>query len=145
MYMDGLGPYCHSSATPLVSPTLQQFVSSQTIEAVQAVLRGECSVADAKGIQAHSLASTWADLHRAGLSLSASDLADGILNLKDDAAALADWASFIVVLSEGLSIEQDADYSDRLLSAIWDLAFGRPLSASAVRLASALRARQQKM
>jgi hypothetical protein len=72
------------------------------------------------------------------LSISSRDLAKGLLNLKDDPPALADWAGFILIMSEHLKFDRPGEHSDRLLAAIWQLAFGAPVSGAMIRLAESV-------
>jgi hypothetical protein len=72
------------------------------------------------------------------LSISSRDLAAGLLNLKDDPLALADWAGFILIMSEHLKFDRPGEHSDRLLAAVWQLAFGAPVSGAMIRLAESV-------
>lgn len=74
------------------------------------------------------------------LPLRASDLAEGMLALKDDPAHLSDWASFIVMISDSVVFEDECgDYGERFLSCIWDFAFGGKPADASIRLARAIR------
>lgn len=110
---------------------------------VRAVLRGEERVAALKRTSLRLSADRL--LHAVGspLPLFATvrtrDLAQGLLALKDDAAALADWAGFVVVSAELLGFEdRHSAACDRLLAAIWNLAFGAPVDEPTIRLAHSI-------
>lgn len=78
------------------------------------------------------------------LAVCAADLAEGILNLKNDPAALTEWAGFILTASEFFKLEDElSEFWDRLLCCIWDLSFGGRLSIPAVTLAAAVRNRRR--
>lgn len=110
-------------------------------DALRAVVRGERRAEP--NLAAHILASATHGLapEFSGLSVSAVDLAEGICNLKHDRTALSEWASFILVTADSLRVEDaHTGYWDRLVSCVWDLAFGAPLREPALALATAVRA-----
>ncbi|GAA0587503.1 hypothetical protein [Rhizomicrobium electricum] len=72
------------------------------------------------------------------LSISSRDLALGLLNLKDDPLALADWAGFVLMMTDHLKFDRPSEPSDRLLTAVWQLAFGVPVSPGMIRLAESV-------
>jgi hypothetical protein len=113
---------------------MEQYGSGQAIDvsALRAAVRGERPL---EGLAA-------ARNGRAALSVCAADLAEGIVNLQNDPAALSEWASFILAVSESFVLEdQLSDRCDRLLSCIWDLAFGAHRRDPAIALARAVRGR----
>jgi len=123
----------------------------EAIEAaiVRAIVRGEQSVATLKEttvrISAHRVYRATGTPGSAFLSVHSSDLAEGLLNLKSDPAALGEWASFILLTSEFFAFgDRHTDYCDRLLAAISDLAFGAPVGVPAIRLAQSIRTRFAK-
>lgn len=145
MYMDGSGAY---SGRRTELSAFASFGDLQAIEGaiVRAILRGEQSVEALKQTTIRiSAQRVYRDIGTAAdvfLSVTSADLAEGLLNLKNDTAALSDWARFILITSEHLSLaDRHTDYCDRLLSAIWDLAFGAPVDETAIRLAQSVRSR----
>lgn len=109
------------------------FVPLESVEAavMQAMVRGE------------QLAAVLPPISDTGgtpalLSISPRDLAQGLLNLRDDPSALADWAGFVLVMTENLKFDRPSEQSDRLLAAVWQLAFGAPLSPAMIRLAESV-------
>lgn len=109
-------------------------------DALRAVVRGERRAEP--NLAAHILASSTQGLtpEFSGLPISAADLAAGICNLKHDRTALSEWASFILVTADSLRVEDaHTGYWDRLVSCVWDLAFGAPLREPALALATAVR------
>ncbi len=124
------------------------FGDLEEIEAaiVRAIVRGEQSVATLKEttvrISAHRVYRATGTPGSVFLSVRSSGLAEGLLNLKSDPAALGEWASFIRLTSEFFAFaDRHGDYCDRLLAAISDLAFGAPISIPAIRLAQSIRSR----
>lgn len=105
-----------------------------------AVVRGERPLADLPQ-------TTFVTRHVTGIAcgpvpVSASDLAEGIVNLKHDPAALADWANFVLSASDCFAVDDDArEYWDRLIARVWELAFGARLATRTLALAFAVRAR----
>jgi hypothetical protein len=74
------------------------------------------------------------------VSLCAADLAEGIMNLKNDPAALSEWAGFILATFELFAFEDEQSGCwDRLFSWIWSLAFGARLGNPEFAFASAIR------
>jgi hypothetical protein len=101
---------------------------------LKAVVRGERAVEDLKTTH------LWIDARRgapASHAVCSADLAEGIVNLKDDPVALEELASAIVAVSGLLALEDE--HADRLISRVWDLALGAPLAESTIRLARAVR------
>lgn len=117
---------------------LSAIAGAQTLEneMVRAVVRGELPLSALKHNNEERAASP--------LAVSETDLAEGILNLKDDQAALTEWANFVLTASELFKLEDGvSDYWDRLLSCIWELSFGQRLSIAALTLACAVRNRRR--
>lgn len=76
------------------------------------------------------------------VSVSAADLAEGIMNLKDDPAALSEWAGFILATCDLFELEdENCEYWDRLLACVWELALGAALGGASISMASAVRNR----
>ncbi len=76
-------------------------------------------------------------------SLCPADVAEGIINLKNDPLALSEWAIFILATGDASKVRgAESDYWDRLLSGIWEIALGSRPSDPVVALAYAIRARQ---
>jgi hypothetical protein len=119
---------------------------SAVIEAdtLRAIVRGQQPLASLKmtaGVSGSNHAIIPA-LTIAPVALDAADLAEGIANLKDDPAALTEWASFILVMAELFEFAVDqADCCDRLISSMWEIALGAPLADSVLRLAGSMRSR----
>lgn len=114
----------------------------EAIEAaiVKAVVRGEQPVGALKQttvhISARGLVRTFGSPAELFVSIKPCDLAAGLLALKSDPSALAEWARFIVVTSDSIACEdRHTAYCDRLFHAIWDLAFGAPVGAAMIHLA----------
>jgi len=111
------------------------------VTSLRAVVRGELPIAN--GMAARILAAGGA-VQPISLNVSAADLAEGIINLKDDHHALSEWASFILVTSDAFEVDDDhICYWDRLSKCVWELAFGAPLRDTALSLANTVRARLQ--
>ena len=111
------------------------------IATFRAVVRGELPIANE---MAARVLATGGDVQSVCLCVSAADLAEGIINLKDNRHALAEWASFILVTSDAFEVDDEhIGYWDRLSKCIWELAFGAPLREPALTLANAVRARLQ--
>ena len=145
MYMDGVG---FSSGNRIDLAAFAHFGGIEAIEAaiVRAIVRGEQPVGalEQTGIRitAHRVHRAVGDPAAAFLAVRSADFAEGILNLKATPQALAEWASFVLLTSELYALpDRHADYCDRLLAAIWDLAFGARLDAAVVRLASSIQNR----
>ena len=124
------------------TPLPLQFGKAVTEVAIfRAVVRGELPIANE---MAARVLAAGGDLQPVSLCVSAADLAEGILNLKDNRHALAEWASFILVTSDAFEVDDEhLCYWYRLTKCIWELAFGAPLREPAVTLANAVRARVQ--
>lgn len=131
MYMDGPSNQCASFLN-----------DTQSIEAatLKAIVRGERAVKDATRL--------WISVRQSGgttdsdhlsQAVCASDLAEGIVKLKDDPVALEELANAIVAVSGLLSFEDEL--SDRLISCVWNLALGEPIGERTIRLANAVRSR----
>jgi hypothetical protein len=74
--------------------------------------------------------------------LTLADLAEGIINLKNNPTALSEWANFILATGETSRVRgREPDYWDSLLSGIWQLALGTRPRNTVVALAYAVRAR----
>lgn len=109
-------------------------------ERVNAIVRGERPLGDLADTT--FVSRTLTGHERGSLVVSASDLAAGIINLKDDPAVLADWANFVLSASDCFEIEDETpDYWDRLIGCVWELAFGARLNVRTLALALAVRAR----
>ena len=151
MYLDGMGPCARSNRSAEIMPPPSACGSEKTLETetLRAIVRGEMRLENFKsaGVAVHArrIEGTAAGLKIIPLAVSAADLAEGILNLHNDQASLAEWASFILVMSELFVFTADeSDYCDRLIAFTWDIAFGKPLADSAVRLATTVRRRFRK-
>ena len=122
------------------TPLPLQFGNAVTeIANFRAVVRGELPIAN--DMTARVLAAGGA-VQPVSFSVSAADLAEGIINLKDNRHALAEWASFILVTSDAFAVDDEhLGYWDRLSKCIWELAFGAPLREPTLALANAVRAR----
>ena len=111
----------------------------RAVEAIafRAAVRGERS---SKGLPASGVpADKREDMHR----LHPADVAEGIINLRNDPTALSDWANFILATSDKGDVRgADCDYWDRLLSGIWEIALGNSPKDPLIALAYAVRARQ---
>jgi len=143
MYMDGSGPYSRSTRDS-VPPSLPGAAQTMESASLRAILRGETPLENFKNagvaVYARRIEGSVSGLRMAPVVVSAADLAEGIANLKNDPVALAEWASFILVMSELFEFDVDSsDYCDRLVASLWDIALGAPLSESVLRLASAAR------
>ena len=111
------------------------------LASLRAVVRGELPIA---GDMAARVLASGGDLQPISLCVSAADLAEGIINLKDNRHALAEWASFILVTSDAFEVDDEhIGYWDRMSKCIWELAFGAPLRQPALTLANTVRARFQ--
>jgi len=123
------------------TPLPLQFGNAVTeVATFRAVVRGELPIAGE--MAAHVLAG--GGNAPSSVPVSSADLAEGILNLKDDRHALAEWASFILVISDAFEVDDEyLCYWDRLSKCIWELAFGAPLRQPALTLANTVRARCQ--
>ncbi len=148
MYMDGFGPHSRSTrdAVKIAPPGMPG--AAQTIEAdsLRAILRGETPLENFKSagvaVYARRIEGSVSGLRVTPVVVGAADLAEGIANLKDDPAALTEWASFILVMSDLFEFDVDhADCCDRLLASLWDIALGAPLGESVIRLADTARRR----
>jgi hypothetical protein len=119
-------------------PPAAPFANGRDAAILKAVVRGERAVEDLKTTR------IWLNARRgftvpASHAVCAADLAEGIVNLKDDPVALEELASAIVAVSGLLALEDE--HADRLISRVWDLALGVPLAESTIRLANAVRSR----
>ena len=111
------------------------------IATFRAVVRGELPIANE---MAARVLAAGGDVQSVCLCVSAADLAEGIINLKDNRHALAEWASFILVTSDAFEVDDEhLCYWDRLSKCIWELAFGASLRQPALTLAHTVRARCQ--
>lgn len=130
------GLFSPKYAKPIPTPPLVEIESDPAIKEAtfRATVRGERSVkelaaANTRGVDVQGF--------------SPADVAEGIINLKHDPSALSEWANFILATSDGTRVRgADADYWDRLLSGIWELALGSGANVPIVALAYAIRARQ---
>jgi len=143
MYTQALASHLDAASAVLGCP------AHETLEtdSLRAIVRGEMPLENFKnaGVAVHArrIEGSAAGLKIVPLAVQADDLAEGILKLQSDSAALSEWASFVLVMSELFSFDaEDAEYCDRLIGAIWDIAFGKPLTGSAIRLASTVRSRK---
>ena len=135
MYMDTILAIDSSQPTPL--PELEAAVEGA---ALRAMVRGERPVANA--IQLAAGVKSAGDLRNGAVTLSAADLAEGIMNLKNDPGALAEWASFILAAGDRFAFsDSEPEYWEHFLTCIWEIAFGASLGNSALALASAVRSR----
>ena len=106
-------------------------------EMLRAVVRGERPIQKA---MAARLLAAQGDSTPNSLPVTAADLAEGICNLKHDHMALSEWASFILVVSDLFRVEDShSGYWERLMSCIWDLAFGAPLRGATLSFATVVR------
>lgn len=117
----------------------------EAIEAaiVRAVLRGEEKVSALQRtslrLSAQHLAAGIGSAAPLFASVSASDLAIGLIHLKDDPVALADWAGFVLVSTEWLGFHDHLHAAgEKLIAAIWSIAFGAPIDGAALRLAHSI-------
>ena len=116
------------------------FETKQSAVLVRAVLRGERLARDLPvvGINPADPMASMARL--AGLPVSSTDLAQGILNLKGNAAALSDWAAFVLRAAELFEYaSSDLQGCERLMNYVWQIAYGNGLSPRAITLATMLR------
>lgn len=142
--------YTQALISPTGMMTPPDVFSGQEIletDSLRAIVRGEMPLENFKsaGVAVHArrIEGSAAGLKVVPLAVHAEDLAEGMLNLKSDAAALSEWASFVLVMSELFAFSDDeAEYCDRLIAAIWDIAFGKPLTGTAIRLAATVRSRK---
>jgi len=123
-------------STPVHGPLGHAITEVVTL---RAIVRGEMPIAT--DMAARVLAAGGA-VQPISLNISAADIAEGIINLKDNQHALAEWASFILVISDAFEVDDEhIGYWDRLSKYIWELAFGAPLREPALALANNVRAR----
>lgn len=116
------------------------FDQKRSVTVVRAVVRGELPLCDlaAAGISASNPAACAERF--AGLPVCSADLAAGIMNLKDDRIALSDWAKFVVNAAEYFDYaSHDVPCCQRLLSYIWQAAYGGGLTPRAITLATMVR------
>lgn len=136
MYMDA--PRCLGSA----STNQRDGANPSEAATLKAVVRGERAVEDIKATRiwiSARQAEGSAPPGRVSHMVCSADLAEGIVNLKDDPVALEELANAIVAISGLLSF--DDEHSDRLISCVWSLAMGEPLREPTIRLANAVRNR----
>jgi hypothetical protein len=112
--------------------------------AVRAIVRGEAHLDMLEDtsirISAARITKSGRRFGAAFLVLTAADLAQGILSQMHNPAALAEWASFILVAGElFIFADRKTEACDRLLASVWSVAFGGHISQSAIRLAQSLR------
>jgi hypothetical protein len=124
---------------------LALFASVDAMEAaiVRAILRGEEKVTALKrtslSLSAQGLRRRIGSPASLFATITAQDVAEGLLTLKDNPAALADWAGFVLLSSELFGFEdRHSAACDRLLAAIWTLAFGAPVEPTIIRLAQSI-------
>ena len=149
MYTDGIAPYSRNTRSGAAMASLSDLGTTQTLEAdaLRAIVRGKLPIEDLKGashaIYARRVEGTIAGHKIMPLLVGADDLAEGIVAFKSNPAALAEWASFILAMSEFFEFGIDeSDYCDHLISSVWDIAFGAPLTASVLRFATVARRRR---
>ncbi|GAA0547261.1 hypothetical protein FHS83_000848 [Rhizomicrobium palustre] len=138
MYMDG--SYSHGEKSHSTPP--KAAIDSSVL---RAMVRGELPVHELSvaSIRIGTFGANTANTKLLSLRVSTADLAEGLMNVKDDEAKLTDWASFILVAADLFAFEdENADCGHRLLACIWDLAFGAPISPAAMRLADVARGRK---
>jgi hypothetical protein len=128
MYMDGPNNQSALSAVGDAVPAAEA-------AALKAVVRGERAVEDFDAKELWTSAR-----HTASHAVCAADLAEGIVNLKDDPVALEELANAIVAISGLLCLEDEQ--SDRLIAHVWDLSLGQPLTTPTIWLANAIRNRK---
>ena len=121
------------------------YASLEAIEAaiVRAVLRGEEKVTALQRTRLRLSAQYLAHGIGTAAPLFAStrpgDLATGLIALKDDPVALADWAGFILLAAEWFEFADNQSAAcEKLIAAIWNLAFGARVDAAMLRLAHSL-------
>lgn len=146
MYLDGVGPCCHGKRNEALAPHLSSFDTGEAQEAatLRAIVRGEQPLEALKGtsvtINASHIEWPAAGYRNGSIALTAADLAEGMLRLKNNPDALGEWASFILVASDHFVFEdRHTGDCDRLLSFIWKLAFGVALGDPAIRFAASVR------
>lgn len=70
------------------------------------------------------------------VSVGAADLAQGILNYKHDPVKIREWASMILADAISCDLRLKEDPAEQgLLAAMWDISFGKGLSAEGLALA----------
>lgn len=122
-----------------------QFEQKQSAALVRAVLRGERPVSNlaGTGISPSDPASCAGKF--AGLPVCSADLAEGLLNLKTDPAALTDWALFVLRAADLFDYAgHDVPGCKKLMIYIWQIAYGHGLSQRAITMATMLRNWPQK-
>ena len=133
-----------TASTAIFSNPVSPAVLAQPLgeaASLRAVVRGELPITN--GMAARILAAG-GTVERISLSVSAADLAEGIINLKDNHYALSEWASFVLVTSDVFDVDDEhICYWDRLSKCVWELAFGAPLRNTALSLANTVRAHLQ--
>ncbi len=72
------------------------------------------------------------------LQASLSDISEGLLRLLSKPHELSEWASFVLVASSLVDLE-DVEGHDLLLEALWDASFGEQVKQPALRLANRLK------
>jgi len=117
-----------------------QFEQKQSALLLRAVLRGERPVSDLAGTGI-SLSDPMSSVGKlAGQPVWSSDLAEGILNLKGNAVALCEWATFVVRTADLFDCaSHDMPCCERLMTYIWQIAYGQGLSPRALTLATMVR------
>jgi len=116
------------------------FDQKRSVTVVRAVVRGELPLADLAGAGISATNPAGCADRFAGLPVWSADLAAGIMNLKHDRSALADWAKFVVSAAEFFDYaSHDVPCCQRLLSYIWQIPYGGGLSGRAITLATMVR------
>jgi hypothetical protein len=151
MFTDGIAPYSRNTRSGAMTAPLSDLGTTQTLEAqtLRRIVRGAMPIEDLKrtshAVYARRTEGTIAGQKISPLMVGAEDLAEGIVAFKSDPAALSEWASFILAMSEFFEFGfDDCDYCDRLITHVWDIAFGAPLADPAYRLAHAVTGRSHK-
>lgn len=146
MYMDA-----PAFGNQIALAAVARFGDVEAIEAaiVRAIVRGEQSAASLKdtsiSLSARGLERPLGAPAALFIGVTSADLAAGLINRSRDAAALAEWARFVLLTSELFCFDdRHTDYCDRLFGAIWELAFGAPASAATLRLAHSIQSRSCK-
>lgn len=129
-----------TAVTRQLSSLLGRSNKKRSAAVIRAVVRGERPVSDLAGAGLSENDPAGFAETLAGLPMWSSDLAEGIMRLKGDLAALSEWARFVVSAAEFFDYaSQDLECCRRLLSYIWQIPYGSGLPARAVTLATVVR------
>lgn len=144
MYMDSVTSYFGDAAPAELAPPTVTDAADAAV--VRAIVRGEAPL---EALEATAIRITASRIQKDGrskgaafLMLSAADLAEGLLNRMHNPAGLAEWASFVLVAGELFAFEdRRSEICDRLIAAVWAVAFGGLIGQPAIALAQSLRRR----